>query len=94
MPKQIQKDFSKYSHNARAFLFIIYSMEFVEVAPTRKGAVAMRQPLFLCLIQEKSHVHRQGKDILGIADIVISYFSREFSEKLPIFQWNFVDVCI
>ncbi len=54
----------------------------------------MRQPLFLCLIQEKSHVHRQGKDILGIADIVISYFSREFFEELPIFQWHFVDVCI
>lgn len=43
----------------------------------------MRQPLFLCLIQEKSHVHRQGKDILGIANVVI-----------PIFQGNFVDVCI
>ena len=54
-------------------------MEFVEVALTRKGAVAMRQPLFLCLIQEKSHVHRQGKDILGIANVVI-----------PIFQGNFL----
>ena len=39
----------------------------------------MRQPLFLCLIQEKSHVHRQGKDILGIANVVI-----------PIFQGNFL----
>lgn len=54
----------------------------------------MRQPLFFMPHPGKSHVHRQGKDILGIADIVISYFSREFSEKLPIFQWNFVDVCI
>lgn len=54
----------------------------------------MRQPLFLCLIQKKSHVHRQGKDILGIANIVTSYFLREFSEKLPTFQWNFVGVCI
>mgnify|MGYP005858534863 CR=1 FL=1 len=54
----------------------------------------MRQPLFLCLIQEKSHVHRQGKDILGIANVVISYFLREFSEKLPIFQGLLADIFI
>lgn len=50
----------------------------------------MRQPLFLCLIQEKSHVYRQGKDILGMADIVISYILRKFFEIFPIFQGNFL----